>query len=66
MKYQYVLNTTTKRLHMRIDGKSDERCNLDELKAKIVSDVPPKGERVIHCARCMPMDGSTPVGPVQL
>jgi hypothetical protein len=70
VRYQYVLNRTTKRLHLRIDGRSDERCNLDDLKDVGVFDVPPKppplGLRWIPCARCMPPDGSTPIGPVHL
>lgn len=63
MRYQYVLNTTTRRLHLRIDGMSDERCNLDQLKDSEVMDVPPRMQ-FVRCARCMPPDGSTPVGPV--
>jgi hypothetical protein len=66
MRYQYVYNATTKRLHLKIDGKSDERCNLDQLKDAVTSDIPPIGARVIHCTRCMPPDGSTPIGPVHL
>ena len=65
MRYQYVLNTTTKRLHLKIDGKSDERCNLDQLKEAVTTDLPPK-VRYLACSRCMPLDGSTPIGPVHL
>ena len=65
MKYQYVYNATTKRLHLKVDGKSDERCNLDQLKEAVTTDLPPK-TRYLPCARCMPLDGSTPIGPVHL
>jgi len=65
MKYEYVLNTTTKRLHLRVDGMSDERCNLDQLKDKAVSSVPPQLKGMIRCSRCLPADGSAPIGPAR-
>jgi hypothetical protein len=61
-KYLYVLNTNTRRLHLKVDGRSYESCNLDQLTAKVESPVPPKEGKYHLCTRCM--GTAAPIGPV--
>ena len=48
---EYVLNISKRRLHVRIDGRSHEDCNLDQLKHTATYAAIPEGQWS-WCMRC--------------
>jgi hypothetical protein len=52
----YTLNRSTRTLHRRINGKSHESCNLDQVKQRAEFDELPIEERYFRCVRCFKAD----------
>lgn len=62
-KYEYVLNPKTRRLHLRVDGRSFEQCNLDQIEGAVIAPIPPRDRAYHPCQRCLGTDSGAPIGP---